>query len=124
MQNSIAPLAIFAGCVSRVAIALVLFCGFACSFWPHPKTDIVDCAKEAGRNVWAIELDHVRELISSGVSYDSVASYAAGLVARFGQPFVVCLWEHIRAENAALQSSPESIRATSYADRWLSENAR
>lgn len=104
--------------------ALILGATFmpACKYWPDPKTDVVDCAKEAGRDVWATEMQHLRELINAGISYDSVASHAAGLVVRFGKPFVICLWERIRSGDS-LQSGDESIRAKAYADRWLSEHA-
>lgn len=108
---------------SKLAMIAVLasLCLPSCKLWPDPKTDVIDCAKESARDVWATEMQHLRELVNAGVTYNSVASHAAGLVARFGKPFVVCLWERIRSGDG-LQSGDESLRAKAYADRWLSEN--
>lgn len=96
----------------------------ACAFWPDPKTDVVDCAKEAGKSVWQTELTYIQELVSKGVSYDTAASYAAGLVIRFGKPFVVCLWQRIRGDAGTFGSAEAQARAAQYADKWLEENAK
>lgn len=82
----------------------------------------MDCGKEAARDVWSVEMGHLGEMTSAGISYDSVVSYATGLVLRFGKPFVVCLFERLKADNAALAASPATMRAGLYADRWLAEN--
>lgn len=64
----------------------------------------------------------MREMIETGVSYDSVVSYTTGLALRFGKPFVICLWRQIKERPAALTAGSAQLRGALYADRWLAEN--
>lgn len=93
-----------------------------CSLWPATRDAVVDCAVESSKAVWASEASHLREMIETGVSYDSVVSYTTGLALRFGKPFVICLWRQIKNRPAALTEGQAQLRGSLYADRWLAEN--
>lgn len=112
--------------ISTLALAGLMLClsPGGCAYWPDAKDNAVDCAKEAGRDVFAAELIHLQDLIRNGVTYDTAASYAAGLVFRFGKPFAICLWQRLRGEPGGAFGSPEAqMRAIRYSDKWLAENA-
>jgi hypothetical protein len=111
--------------VSTLALAgLALLPGpVGCASWPGTRDDVVDCAKEAGKDVFASELVHLQELITKGVSYDSAASYAAGLVLRFGRPFVVCLWQRVQGQGGMFGNPSDKDRAVEYSTKWLAEYA-
>lgn len=111
-----------------LALAVLPGCPQSCQQVTPTGDEIVDCAKESGRDIFHTLIPRVTTVIAVGPDFGTVTIELAKLVAEYGVDVVTCVVDAVRDRNAqaaAVASGDEKVlheRGTEWAKQWLAEH--
>lgn len=109
-------------------VIITAISSMGCPHTVRPTGDeVVNCAKESGRDIFHTLIPRVSTIIATGPNYGTIAIELAKLTAEYGVGVVTCVVDTVRDRNmkaAAVATGDEKVlhqRSEAWAAQWIAE---